>query len=129
MIGSVVTTLLLVCGCTTTQPEVENMIRVPKSFSEVVTRVSVGMESDIKHRITFTENAVKYRKEEISRDITRFDVWTWAPDLGDLPVFAHVDVMRVSGSATNIRIRETPPQGTHKRYMTAKIRGWFPSAQ
>ena len=86
------------------------------------------MESEIKRGITFTENAVKYRQEEISPDIVRFELWTWAPDLGDLPAFAHVDIMRASPIATDIRIRESP-RGRHKPYLAAKIHSWFPSAR
>jgi hypothetical protein len=123
---SAITTFSLISGCATVSP-VEDTIRVAKPFSEVVSRVSLGMDSEIKHGITFTRDAVKYRREDVSPDIVRFEVWTWAPDYGDQKPFAHVDVMRTSDTATDIRIRESSAGSGQKTYVTAKIRGWFPS--
>ena len=126
--SSAVVAAALMSACATVQP-VENIVRVPRPFPEVLNRVSVGMESEIKHGMTFTKDAVKYRREDITPDVIRFDLWTWALDLGDRAVFAHIDVMRASKTSTNIRIREESTGSGSKPYLTEKIRSWFPDAR
>ena len=122
------TPLAAVCisSCATVPP-IDDTIHVAKPFSDVVARVSVGMESEIKHPITFTRDAVKYRREDISRDIVRFEVWTWASDYGDQAPFAQVDIDRVSAGATDIRVHERSAGSGIPTYLAAKIRSWFAS--
>lgn len=120
-------TLLLV-GCATVPP-VEDTIHVSRPFPEVVARVAEGMQTEIKHPITFTRDAVRYRRDDITPGVVRFEVWTWAPDYGDQKPFADVDVIKASGATTDIRIRERSAGSGQKTYLTGKIRSWFPSAR
>jgi hypothetical protein len=121
-------TIVAVCfGSCATVPPIDDTIHVPEPFSDVVARVSVGMESEIKHPITLTRDAVKYRREDIGSDTVRFEVWTWASDYGDQAPFAQVDVHRVSSGSTDIRIHEKSAGSGIPTYLAAKIRSWFPS--
>ena len=116
--------VLLISACATVPPVLDT-IRVAQPFRDVVSRISAGMESEIVHDITFTRDAVKYRREDVSPESVRFKVWTWAPDYGDQQPFAQVDVIGAAGKDTDIRIWERSAGSGQKTYLAAKVRGWF----